>query len=430
MAFKLSQCITTSLFGVAALCCISLLPGVASAANQSTHDGPAAVTANADPCADLAQPASLRCALAPSAVFAPDGRLWVAWAHSGHVYVNYSADHGKAYSAPVAVNATPEKIAAHGENRPKIALGQRGEIYVSWTQSLNKRYTGNIRFARSVDDGKSFSAPVIVNDNRAEISHRFEALNVDAQGNVLLAWLDKRDQEQARQQGKPYLGAALYYTGSDDQGKTFKPNQKLLDNSCECCRVVAANDSAGLPVILWRHVFGDNIRDHALISFSGVGKPNAAVRVSFDDWKVDACPHHGPALAIDNKNVYHLTWFTNSTKQQGLFYANSKDQGRTLSTPLAFGGLDTQAGHAHVLAQAAQVTIVWQDFDGTHTRVRLMRSDDSGVSWSAVQTLAQSKGATDYPFLLADAGSVYVAWYTRVEGFRLLPVVAAVDAPR
>lgn len=410
----------------AALLCFA----AAAAANAAEHVHDTVPPAGTDVCADLARPPSLRCALTPSAVFAPDGRLWLVWAHSGHVYLNYSEDQGKHFSAAVAVNSVPERVAAHGENRPKIALGPQGQIYVSWTQSLEKRFTGNIRFARSLDGGKSFSAPLIVNDNSTEISHRFEALSVDAEGNVLLAWLDKRDQEQARQQAKPYLGAALYYSWSDDQGKSFKPNRKLLDNSCECCRVVTALDASGQPVLLWRHVFGDNVRDHAVLSFRAPGDPGAAVRVSFDDWKVDACPHHGPALAIDSKDVYHMTWFNNGAQRRGLFYASSKDKGRSVSAPLAFGGHETQAGHAVVLAQDEHVYIVWQDFDGAQSRIWSMLSDDGGRRWAPASVVATAVGEVDYPFLLADSESVYLAWNTRAEGFRFLPFkpVAAVGA--
>lgn len=404
------------------------LPVLASASNGHQHA--AAETTAADPCTDVAQPASLRCALTPSAVFSVDGRLWLAWAHSGHVYVNHSDDQGKSFSAPVAVNKQPERIAARGENRPKIVLGPKGEVYVSWTQSLEKRFTGHIRFARSLDGGKSFSDPVIVNDDRAEISHRFETLSVDGAGNVFLIWIDKRDQARAQQIGKPYLGAALYYTWSTDRGDSFEPNRKLLDNSCECCRVVTALDSNGQPVVLWRNVFGDNIRDHAMVTFDAPGKPGEIRRVSIDDWKIDACPHHGPALSIDAQNTYHLIWFTNGNQRRGLFYAASRDQGKTLTKPVAFGGNDSNAGHAHVLAEGERVHIVWQDFDGTYARVRWMESI-AGAQWSQPKTLAQSQGETDYPFLLADASKVYLAWQTRAEGFRLLPVaeISAEPAP-
>src|SRR5699024_7013815 len=105
-------------------------------------------------------------AVGASAAFAPDGRSWVVTAHDGYVWLRHSDDFGKTLSRPVAVNDGAEAISAEGENRPKIALGPQGEIYVSWTHPLPKPWTGFIRFARSLDGGKHFSAPITVHHDR------------------------------------------------------------------------------------------------------------------------------------------------------------------------------------------------------------------------------------------------------------------------
>jgi len=34
------------------------------------------------------------------------------------------------------------------------------------------------------------------------------------------------------------------------------------------------------------------------------------VRVSEDNWKIDACPDDGPAMTIDRRGVLHITWPT------------------------------------------------------------------------------------------------------------------------
>lgn len=411
-------------------CCAGLLltVGVLCGAVAGEHEHAGMARGAADPCQDSTQPASLRCALAPSGVFDARGRLWLVWAQGGHVYLNHSDDRGQTFGAPVAVNRTPEKIAAHGENRPKIAVGPQGQLYVSWTQTLAKRFTGHIRFARALDDGVNFDAPLTVNDDRAEIGHRFETLTVDPAGRIFLAWLDKRDQAAAQRRGEPYRGSALYYTWSDDAGRTFKANRKLRDNSCECCRVASAIDPDGSPVFLWRHVFGDNIRDHAVATLDSPDRPSEPVRVSFDDWRVDACPHHGPALAIDAQGVYHMAWYNNAAQRHGLFYATSRDAGHAVSKPVSFGNYDAAAGHPSVLARAGRVYLAWQEFDGAATHIRLMHSDSDGHQWSPVRDIARSSGEVDYPFLIADARHVYVAWQTRAEGFRLIPVDEAAHA--
>ena len=366
--------------------------------------------------ASLARPA-----LSVGASFDQRGWLWLAKVESGYLFVSHSKDKGKTFSPTVKVNSVPENIAADGENRPKVAVTGEGRVYVAYTSSLEKPFSGHIRFSRSLDGGTTFSEPVTVNDNREVISHRFEAMAVDSRGQITLAWLDKRDQSVAQLKGQAYTGAAVYYAVSTDGGASFGPNRKLADNSCECCRVAVAMDRDDVPVIFWRHIFGKNVRDHALARLDGKSPP---VRVSHDQWEVDACPHHGPAISIADDGVYHLVWFDNGPQLHGLFYASSADQGKTFSPPRAYGNFEAQAGHPHVLAAGRNVFIAWKEFDGKQSIVRLMASKDGGKSWLAPRQVAATAGASDHPLLIADGSRPYLSWYTAREDYRLIEVSA------
>ncbi len=381
----------------------------------------------------------LDCAPAPSAAFSDDGRLWVAWSYAGHVYVNYSTDKGKTFSPPVSVNSIPEKISARGENRPKIALKKMGPkkmgskntgaVYVTWTTPLKKRFSGNIRFSYSHDNGKHFSSPVTINDNRDITGHRFDALSVAKNGNIYIAWLDKRDRYQAEKKAekypeqylKKYNGAAVYYTWSDNAGKSFYPDQKIIDHSCECCRVVMQTDSKNLPVIVWRNIYGKNTRDHALVNFSAPHKPAVPVRVSYDNWQVDACPHHGPDLSVSDSDEYHLVWFNNADKNHGLFYQrmNSKEK---FNEPLAFGNYKAAASHPSVISHQNKVWLSWKEFDGKKESLWMQFSADKGDSWNKPVVVAETTEGSDYGFLLKDSNTVYIQWKTNKDGFQLLAV--------
>ncbi|MEO1767249.1 sialidase family protein [Thiobacter aerophilum] len=375
--------------------------------------------------ASLAQPAraheahqAARTGLAVSVAADATGRLWRAQVWEGRVWVSRSDDGGRSFGVPVAVNAVPEAIVADGENRPKLAVvGSR--IYVSWTQALSKPYTGHVRFAHSVDGGRTFAEPITVNDDREVISHRFDSLLVDGRGRVHLFWLDKRDAAAAQAQGEPYTGAALYHAVSEDGGASFGRNERLAAHSCECCRVVSALDADGIPLVLWRHVFGRNERDHALLRLDGRTKP---VRVSFDRWEVDACPHHGPALAVAPDGTRHLAWFNDAPTRHGLFYARMDADGG-MGTPLAFGDYAQQAAHPALAVAAGRVWLAWKEFDGRQALVRAMHSDDGGRSWSAPRSVAASSGASDHPLLVSAGHRVYLSWSTQLEGHRVIPLV-------
>ena len=378
--------------------------------------------------------ASLKCAKAPSASFGPDGKLWLAWVFGGHVYVQHSVDYGKTYSQPLSVNRAPEKIAARAENRAKIQLDSAGNIYISWTQSLNKKYTGNIRFSRSLDGGETFSQPITVNDDRQEISHRFDSMVVSDDGKVFISWLDKRDQQAAKDKGQEYIGGALYYSYSADQGKTFSKNMNLSDNSCVCCRIAMALDNNNLPVIAWRDIYGNDannqIRDHSLITFSSALKPAEKIRLSNEQWKINGCPHHGPALDVDGNNVVHSTWFNDTDGDHVLFYGNSSNDYK----PMGFGQADKQSAHPYVLslsqnAMNQTVFLAWKEFDGKKTDILMKTSKDSGKSWSQNKVISTTAGSSDHPLLVKNSKSVYLSWHSQDEGYRFieLPTVAAGD---
>ena len=364
---------------------------------------------------------TIQCASTTSSHFDKKGNLWVAWYNSGHVYISRSNDKGKTFNPPITVNRTPELVYAKGENRPKLAFGNNDEIYVSWTKKLTeKRFSGHIRFSRSIDSGKIFSAPVTVNDHIEITSHRFDSIAVNKKGDIYIAWLDKRDLLAAKKAGKKYNGSALYYALSTNNGKSFLKNKKIADTSCECCRTDIAIDTDQLPVIVWRHIFGDNIRDHGIVKFSQRNKPGKMKRLSYDKWHLEGCPHHGPSVSIADDGIYHTTWFNNAPDRHGLFYANSRDSGVSFSTPLNFGNYDKAAGHADVLSLGKDIYIAWKEFDGKQSSVYLKKSNDAGVSWSMPKQLAKTTFSSDHPFLTYNGNDVYLSWHRIGEAYQLL----------
>lgn len=359
-----------------------------------------------------------------TASFDFNGRLWLAWLHGQHIYVNHSDDQGKTFSQPVKVNPEPEKIHHNGEARPKIAVDSEGRVFVAYTQKLPKRFTGNIRFSRSVDGGKTFSEPLTVNDNLDVISHRFVSMALDADDKLHLVWLDGRDFVAAKKQGRDYNGSALYYSVSADHGLSFQANQKLADNTCQCCRIAMTLDEKQQPVILWRHIFahdsGDGInRDHAILSLS---KGSTLQRVSFENWAAEACPHHGPALVITADGRYHMTWFNIENGKPGLYYGYSDDQGKTVSTAYRFAGGSDQAQHPDLIEFKNKVYLLWKSFDGQQTTVWLMKSENGGESWNKAVAVASTGKQSDYPYLLQHDANLYLSWHVVDEGYHLLDI--------
>ena len=372
---------------------------------------------------------SVHCGRTPTAAFDNDGNLWVAFEFGGRVYVSMAEDDFDAFSSPVAVNEAAEEIDVNGENRPKIAIGPGGEVYVSWTRKLPGGFNGEIRFSRSLDGGSSFEPARTINDDGLVTGHRFETLLVDADGNVFLAWIDKRELVAAKAAGEEYAGAAVYYSVSSDRGKTFFANRKVSSHSCECCRIAASETPDGEVALFYRGIFGDNIRDHAfaMIDAGSVTKPMR--RATDDDWYIEGCPHHGPAIASAGENAFDLAWFTNGRNRSGVYYARlSPDNGQL--EQLIPVSTAASAGHPSLSRVPGRLLLAWKEFNGERTEVRLIESGDDGRSWSEPATLVSTERDSDHPFLVARGADVFLSWHSAEEGLRIVPVVDQAGAQR
>ncbi|MCY1288027.1 BNR repeat-like domain protein [compost metagenome] len=356
--------------------------------------------------------------LGTGAAFDRDGRLWIAYKDGQHVAVRASTDQGRSFGPVQHVNSVPESVAADHDSRPKVAAGRDGEIYITWTQPLARPYTGFIRFARSTDGGKTFAAPVTVHANRDQIAHRFDAIAVDPAGRVFVSWIDKRDVAAAEARKQPYAGAAIYYAVSADHGKSFQGDYKIADQSCECCRIALAPTPDGKMLALWRHVFPPNARDHAVALLGADGTPAPMQRATFDDWRIDACPHHGPGAAVTPDGTLHMVWFNMKAGKPTVSVGRFRDGKLQAQRPLD----DPRAQHADIAAlDDHRIVVAWKSFDGQQTRLSAMLSQDGGKTWQTRQVAGTARDS-DQPHLLQHGGRAYVLWRTEAEGFQVFPL--------
>jgi hypothetical protein len=347
------------------------------------------------------------CAKTVTSAFAPNGKLWRLWSGEQHMFYSVSSDKGKTFGEPVKVDIKPEEISSRGENRPKLGFDSKNNVYLSWAKPLKKRYTAEVRFTFSTDGGKHFAEPITVNNDGLEIGHSYNEMLVSNTGEVTITWLDGRE----RKKQTNYVGSALYSaTGKlGESGFSFN-NTKLADQTCVCCRIAMTYTADNKIAAMWRHIYGDNIRDHAILTFDAKSSPVEPYRASFDEWKIDGCPHQGPGLSINEQNRYHMVWFNNGSKGKGLFYANSDNAGQKQSKPLPVGDFDARSSYAHVIVSKYTVDVVWTQFDGKKYQLYHQRSVNNGDTFAKATVIGQSTADADRPFLIQHRGAHFVSW--------------------
>ena len=200
------------------------------------------------------------------------GNLYAAWTdYEGALWCSRSTDRGDRFSRPlrVAGDAKPTR-------GPSLAVDGQGDVYLAWTVGEDK--AGNLRFAKSTDQGRSFGEPRIVGAGKGHTDA--PKLAVDRQGTVHLVY--------AESLGGPFERYVIQYTRSHDRGDSFAAPKAIARPHTE--------------------------------QFASV---------------------HFPALSVDGQDNLYIIWELfprRGSSSQGLGFTVSRDAGRTFAPPVVVPG--------------------------------------------------------------------------------------------
>jgi hypothetical protein len=396
----------------------SVLGGSIQANAQTEHSSHSTMSAPSKG-ANVCQGVGLECANAATPFIAKDGKLLLAWTAGGVVSVAQSEDNGKTFSTAVKIAEHGKALDTGSDARPQIVSDSKDNVFLAYAFFKDANWNAQINTARSVDGGKTFSASEsLVRDSS---SQRFPSLLIKSDDSLFITWIDKRLVAAAKQGSVPRLGGSIAYASSVDGGKTFQAEKFANESSCECCRIGVSLDPKNQVAIAYRAIFPGGIRDQASQVITPKGA-EAIRRVADDDWKTDACPHHGPSIAVSGTGKFHVAWYTQGTKRSGVFYASSSNQGVTYSKPARIGAESANVARPYLLASGKQVWMVWKEFDGTYSSIYMKHSSDDGNTWSEAKLVSKTSGYSDHPLLVKRDREILLSWLTRIDGYQFIQV--------
>jgi BNR repeat protein len=351
---------------------------------------------------------------------------WVAGDSSGyHLYFARSRDRGASWSAPTRVTDRDHDIVPHAEASPRM-VATNGVIALFWPNHVavaGRRFpASHMRFSRSLDGGRSWSAAITLNDDttRAPAGHTFHGATAVGNDTLIVAWLDSRAGAAPASVGDAAVhhdgDAAIYTALSADRGVTWSARNSMnWGDACPCCRVSLAVAPDGSVLAAWRGHFAGSVRDPVVAKLTPVR--GELQRIRADGWVFQGCPHTGPALAVDENGATHVAWFTGKEGAAGVFYASASGNTMSFSEPIALlTGETLPAAHPAIVLTGGG-PLVAMNLDARGQRALTLARIRKGKAETT--TLPSTSGA-DHPHLLAlPDGAAVVAWTEKQSSSRI-----------
>jgi hypothetical protein len=309
----------------------------------------------------------------PTVAMDAHGRVAFAWVDQATKDVHF----GKQGEA-VNVSRSPQTFSW----LPRVAIGADGVVYLLWQEIIfsGGSHGGDILFARSLDGGATFSAPVnlsrsVAGDGKGRIDkHRWHNGSLDVavggDGTVYTAWTE-------------YEGA-LWLRRSVDGGKSF--SEKIRLREAKPARAPALAVQGNTVYLAW--TVGDDASADIRLARSDDGARSfaAPAMVARSKGYSDA-----PKLAVDARGTLHVVY----AEGRRIVYSRSADQGRSFERPRDISRGD--AGFpALEIDGKGNLYVLWERFAEHRQLARglaLAVSTDAGRSFSAPVLVPESADA-------------------------------------
>ena len=216
----------------------------------------------------------------------------------GTIYFSASHDAGRTFSPPVKVSEAAI-VPLNRHRGPRIAISRNTIVITAVTGRTPSQEQhahglpsdGDLTAWRSIDEGRTWSKGVVINDVAGAPTEGLHALAADENGILFATWLDKRGGE----------GTKLYGARSTDSGRTWSKNLQIYQSPdgtiCECCHPSVVIDATGQIAVMFRNWL-DGSRDMYLaVSRDGMTFSKPA-RLGSGTWKLNACPMDGGGLVM------------------------------------------------------------------------------------------------------------------------------------
>ncbi|HWS40757.1 MAG TPA: hypothetical protein VN247_05650 [Arenimonas sp.] len=346
---------------------------------------------------------------------------WVERTNDGHRMM--IAHHQKGQWSKAKTVAEGNNWFVNWADFPSTVSLADGTIWAHYlVKSSPGTYAYDVVMKNSKDNGKSWSQPIVVNDDGTKTEHGFVSLWPWSSSEVAITWLDGRKtvgttshdhhtmNTDADSDKVMTLRAAVFA----NNGK--KSKEWLIDQrTCDCCQTDAALTDKG-PIIIYRDRNMQEIRDVYTSRFIG-NRWTAGQAVAKDNWLMPACPVNGPSISAFGNKVW-AAWYTGANNTSAIRLAYSNNSGETYTATKNFMQGTHIQGRVDITGDAAGAWFLWSEERATQS-LWIARFDTKlNVLGKPIQ-IAQLAGrgrATGFAKMQTINNSVFVVWTDVING--------------
>ncbi|HPW66392.1 MAG TPA: T9SS type A sorting domain-containing protein [Salinivirgaceae bacterium] len=161
-----------------------------------------------------------------------------------------STNGGISFESPIQVNDESGTGDIEFDKLTSMTIDTSGIIYLAWIDGRRATGQGDVFFAKSTDNGQSFSSNVMVNDiNQSGADSVQGSPSIAAEGNnVYVSFVDRRE-------GSGWENARVYMAKSTDGGNTFSTESYLVGHTGTCSfHDVTVSLNGKLSVAICSHI--------------------------------------------------------------------------------------------------------------------------------------------------------------------------------
>ncbi|NDE00529.1 MAG: exo-alpha-sialidase [Gammaproteobacteria bacterium] len=324
------------------------------------------------------------------------------------VYVAVSRDGGQSFTTPVKVNASSGAVWGQQVSRPRVVGTPNGTWHISYaandTHPKLQKTLLTTHYTRSIDGGRSFESPkvlsAITDQDMSGVIHggfasaaAFGTLVAAPDGSVHVYWIDTRHMQPDSDSG------ALYGTSSQDDGKTFATEKKLIDTGvCPCCQLTAVATARSEILLGSRRVEKDSFRPATIMTLSRQDKTLVGRQaIGGEPWQIAGCPLKPTVTAVHDNRVFAAVHNGGETTP-GVIFSVSTDSGQSFKSHGIVHSSAAVSDAPTIAVNGSKVLLAWHAKVGSAPRRVFYRLFDlSGEAVGDITELDAPPGIAQYP---------------------------------